>query len=113
MILKRIAPLSLAKISGVLYAIIGFLVGCVFALISLVGGALSQQMGGRAFGAVFGVGAVILFPIMYGAFAFIASLISAWLYNLLASWVGGIEVELVSKTTGAGAAPAVASPPVA
>ena len=34
MILKRIAPLSLAKISGVLYAIIGFIVGCCFALMS-------------------------------------------------------------------------------
>ena len=111
MIVKRIAPLSLAKISGVLYAIIGFMVGCVFALISLVGGALSQQMGGRAFGALFGVGAVVMFPILYGAFAFIASLISAWLYNLLASWVGGIEVELVSKTPGAQGTPDLVTPP--
>jgi hypothetical protein len=113
MILKRIGPLSLAKVSAVIYAIIGFIVGCVFALISLIGGAVSQQFGGRGggFGAIFGVGAVILFPIMYGVFAFIASLISAALYNLLASWVGGVELDFEPKTPGGTAAPGAVSTP--
>ena len=111
MILKRIAPLSLAKVSGVLYAVVGFIVGCIFAMISLMGGALSEQMGGRAFGAVFGVGAVIMFPIMYGLLGFVGSLIGAALYNLFASWVGGVEVELVPKAPVAGAMPGPASAP--
>jgi hypothetical protein len=68
-------------------------------------------MGGRAFGALFGVGAVIMFPILYGAFAFVASLISAALYNLLASWVGGIEVELQPRTPVAASVPVAGSVP--
>jgi hypothetical protein len=77
MILKRIAPFSLAKISGVLYTIIGLIVGCVFAMISLLGSAVSQNMGGHAFGALFGVGAIIFFPVLYGMLGFIGSLIVA------------------------------------
>lgn len=111
MILRRVGPLSLAKLSGLLYTIIGFVVGCFFALISLIGGAVNQEFGGRGFGALFGVGAVILFPILYGVVGFVFSLIGAALYNLLAAWVGGIEVELEPKSPGAAVAPGIVSTP--
>jgi hypothetical protein len=107
MILKRIGAVSLAKVSGLLYAILGFIVGCFFALFSLVGMAVSKELGGQAFGALFGVGAVIMFPILYGATGFIASLIGAAIYNVLASWVGGIEVVLEPKAPGGGEPSAV------
>ena len=45
-------------------------------------------------GAFFGVGSIILFPIVYGIMGFIGGLITAVLYNLLAGFVGGIEMEL-------------------
>jgi hypothetical protein len=73
----------------------------------MVGGALSQEMPGKAFGAMFGVGAIIFFPILYGVLGFIGSLIGAGIYNLLAAMVGGVEIELVDKP---GSVPV--SPPV-
>jgi hypothetical protein len=33
-------------------------------------------------------------PIFYGAMGFILGVIGAFIYNLIARWVGGIEVEV-------------------
>jgi hypothetical protein len=43
---------------------------------------------------LFGAGAVILLPICYGIFGFIGTLIGAWLFNVAAGIVGGVEVEV-------------------
>ena len=48
----------------------------------------------RDFGALFGVGAVVAFPIFYGCLGFVGLLFAAWLYNLVAGVVGGVEVEI-------------------
>ena len=37
MVIRRIGVASLAKMMGALYGLMGIIVGCVFALISLVG----------------------------------------------------------------------------
>lgn len=34
---------------------------------------------------------LIVFPFMYMIFGFIFTVIAAWVYNLVAGWVGGIE----------------------
>ncbi len=36
----------------------------------------------------------VLAPVMYGVFSFILGLLSAALYNVIARWIGGIEVEV-------------------
>lgn len=94
MIVKRIGPLSIAKVSGLLYGILGFVIGCFVALFSLVGGAVSEELGGAALGALFGVGAVIVLPILYGILGFVTALVGAALYNLAAGWIGGIDVQI-------------------
>ena len=38
MIIKRIGPLSCARLSGLLYAIIGLVLGGIFSLIAMAGG---------------------------------------------------------------------------
>jgi hypothetical protein len=43
---------------------------------------------------MFGAGAIIILPIVYGCIGFIAMFIMAALYNLVAGWVGGISVDL-------------------
>ena len=45
-------------------------------------------MGGMMFG--FG----ILMPVIYGVFGFVGGIIMAVIYNLIARWIGGIEVEV-------------------
>lgn len=94
MVIKRVGPVSCAKIAGTLYAILGLLMGAVFSLVALGGGFGSNTPGGGAIGAVFGVGSVILFPICYGALGFVTTLIGAWLYNALAGMVGGIQLDV-------------------
>jgi hypothetical protein len=37
---------------------------------------------------------VIVAPIVYGCLGFLASFVAAWLYNLLAGVVGGVEIDL-------------------
>lgn len=72
-------------------ALVGLIIGLFFALISMVGGAL---LGEAASVAIFGIGAIIYFPIINGIIGFIGGALMALLYNLIAGWIGGIEVEL-------------------
>jgi hypothetical protein len=94
MVIRRVSPLSVAKIAGTLYAIIGLLMGAMFSLIAMAGGMASDSGGGAAFGAVFGIGAIVFFPILYGGLGFAMTLIMAALYNFLAGMVGGVEIEV-------------------
>ena len=95
MILKRIGPWSCAKVSMVLYAVMGLLIGLVFSFFSLVVGSLgaSSDLPTGAIGALFGVGAVILLPIFYGILGLISGALGAWIYNIVAQYVGGLEID--------------------
>lgn len=94
MIVKRVGPLSFARLSGALYALIGLLVGGVFSMIAMAGGFASDDTFGRGLGAAIGVGAIVMFPLLYGLMGFVATLIGAWLYNIVASIVGGVELDV-------------------
>ena len=86
--LKRVGVGSSAKVSGVLSAILGLIVGVIFALIALV----TPETGGMwSWWPVHLVG----WPIVYGLFGVIFGALYAALYNVVAGWVGGIRVELV------------------
>jgi hypothetical protein len=99
MVIRRIGVLSLAKIMGVLYAGLGLIVGVCFALFSVLGGgammASGQEGAGPGGGLMMGMGLgmAIAAPIFYGLLGFIGGLISGWLFNLAAGFVGGLEIE--------------------
>ena len=98
MTITRVGPLSCAKVAGLLYVVIGLIAGGLFSLVATAGGlaAAAGSDGNSAFGgfaALFGIGAVIILPICYGIFGFIGTLIMAWLFNVAAGVVGGIEVD--------------------
>ncbi|NMC44118.1 MAG: hypothetical protein GYA46_09390 [candidate division Zixibacteria bacterium] len=95
MVLRRIGPFSCAKVSAVLYLIIGLIVGAIFSLISLMVSSIGgdSEISGMM-GMLFGVGSIIFFPIIYAIAGFIGGLIMAALYNLVAGMVGGIELDL-------------------
>ena len=101
MIIRRFDVLSVAKVAGILYAGMGFIAGLIFACISLVAGGIISAAAAKSgdtlppfFGMIFGVGAVIALPIMYGIMGFLVGALTAWLYNLCAGMVGGIRVEV-------------------
>jgi hypothetical protein len=97
--LKRVGPGSAFKIGLVTYAILGLVLGIFMAFISmLVGnlGSMGQSVapGAKLFGFGMGFGAIIFFPICYGIIGGIFAAIGAVIYNLVAGWVGGLEVDI-------------------
>lgn len=94
MVIKRVGPISCAKIAGVLYAVFGLFTGAVFSLVALTGGFDANASDREGFAAMIGAGAVVLFPVLYGGMGFVGTLVGAWLYNVLAAAVGGIELDV-------------------
>lgn len=93
MIVKRVGPLSVAKVAGVLYALMGLIFGACISVISLVGSTFAPKDSGMV-GLLFGAAAIVVLPIFYGLLGFVMTLISAALYNLVAGWVGGVELDV-------------------
>jgi hypothetical protein len=97
--LKRVGPGSAFKIGLVTYAILGLVLGIFMAFISMVAGNLaslgqSAAPGAKLFGFGMGFGAIIFFPICYGIIGGIFAAVGAVIYNLVAGWVGGLEVDI-------------------
>jgi hypothetical protein len=101
MVLKSVGVLSVAKVFAILYGVFGLIVGAVVSLIAFLG-AVGSAMGangpegaaGMVFGLIFGAGGIIVLPIVYAAMGFVGGLIGAWLYNVVAGMVGGVELRL-------------------
>lgn len=90
--IQRIAPLQLAKILGILFGLLGLVFLPIFLLMALAGMAAPDE---QKFGvAAMGIGFAIFFPILYAVMGFISGLLGAFLYNVVAKWVGGIEIDL-------------------
>ena len=106
--IKKLGVMSVAKFQAVMFAIVALLEAIVVTFVmKAVGGMASSFMVESGFEANsintemlnstlsnFGVGAIIIAPILGAIFGFIMGAIVAFLYNLVAKWVGGIEIEL-------------------
>ena len=97
MVIRRVNPLSAAKIGGLLYALFGLVFGaCISIAAVLFSGFIHQmedQAGNPMVGVFFGAGAIVILPIFYGVMGFIVALISSALYNVAARVTGGVEVD--------------------
>jgi hypothetical protein len=80
-----------AKVLGLLYLLLGVVFALIFWLVgSMIPASDRAQPGMALFG-----GAMLLFmPIFYGLIGAIMGAIVAALYNMIAGWVGGFEIEL-------------------
>ncbi|MBI4137562.1 hypothetical protein HY469_05875 [Candidatus Roizmanbacteria bacterium] len=97
MIINKINILSAGKIAGATYFLFGLIFGIFISLFSFIGAGFSDEPGAGVFGALFGGMAIILLPLMYGAMGFIGGIIGAALYNLIARYMGGLEIEVTQK----------------
>lgn len=88
--ITRIAPWQAAKVSAVLYFLVGLIVALPLGLLSRV----VPPPPGES---VPGLGFFLMMPIMYGLAALIFTPIACWLYNAVTRRVGGIEVEVESS----------------
>lgn len=106
--LKSVGVVSCGVVLGCIYAVVGLIVGGLFSLVSFMGLALNRaqpdmiqgQFPGRGIGGaevgagiLFGTCAIIAAPVIYGIMGFVGGMLIAGFYNLIASVVGGIEVE--------------------
>jgi len=86
---------------GVLYACMGLIFLPIFMLAAAAGAFAQHAQGAEASstapgvvvtGIIFGMG--LFMPVIYGVMGFIFGVIGAAIYNLVARWIGGIEVEV-------------------
>jgi hypothetical protein len=100
MVIRRVNPMSCAKVMGVIYAAIGLLIGLGFSLLGFLIGSNAGSLGhdtpfgGAALGAMFGVGAIVAMPILYGIMGVIGGALGALIYNVAAGAIGGIEIDV-------------------
>ena len=96
--LKRIDILSVAKVYAVLAAIFGFIEGLFIAAFPRVATQTVSVMGIKMTGvSTLGPLAIIAVPVLSVIIGFIAGAIGAFLYNVVAGWVGGVELEFEKK----------------
>lgn len=81
--IRNIDPVQAAKVVAILYLMVGLVLVPIFLFLAF--------MDSNAFG--FGMGFAIFIPVFYAVVGFIGTMIFCALYNLVAGWVGGIEVE--------------------
>ncbi|MBI3476800.1 MAG: hypothetical protein HY010_13795 [Acidobacteria bacterium] len=93
--LRSIGVMSCAKMMGAIYGCLGL----IFVPLFLLGG-FASMMVGRDAAAASGVAMLfmaILFPFLYALMGFLLGALMAWIYNLVAGWVGGIQLDLRTR----------------
>ena len=93
MTITRVGPLSVAKVAGLLYVVLGLVFGAFISLAAMIGAFATNDESAGMMGAMFGVGAIILLPVFYGCLGFVMTLLMAALFNLATGIVGGVEVD--------------------
>jgi len=97
-VLKHVGVISLAKIGALFGIIFGLIYGILFSVLAVAFVSTSTMPGLPGPGPVGagGLGAVfIVFAIIGGAVGgFIYGAVVAFLYNVFAGWVGGVEIDL-------------------
>lgn len=95
--LKRVEPLQAGKLLAGLYGAMGLIFIPFMLIFMSVGAFASAGAGGNAAPLPFffglGVGFMIVMPLFYAAIGFIIGVLGALVYNLLAKWLGGFELE--------------------
>ncbi|HVZ64337.1 MAG TPA: hypothetical protein VG936_07185 [Lacunisphaera sp.] len=96
--IKKFAPLQLGLMLGVTYALISLVIIPFMLVFFLIGGLAAKANGASQAPFMFGFGAIfiIFIPVLYGVMGFIGGVIGAFIYNLVAKWIGGVEVEVES-----------------
>jgi len=92
--IKKFDVMSVAKVLAVIMAIIGFITGLLTAAAgAAAGGMLSMIPGAGAMIGRMTLASIILLPIMGAIYGFVGGAIWAFLYNIVADWIGGINFK--------------------
>ena len=90
--LKKVGVLFLAKLLTIIMVFIGIIAGTLYA----VGGAIYDVLTTNSvhLGTALAFLALLGMPIIFGLVGFLAGVIGALIYNIVARWFGGIELEI-------------------
>lgn len=98
--IKRVRVWSAAKVCGVLGALVGVLGAGLAGLVSVISGQFYRGIGAEgSLSLGTRVGLVMAFPIVYAVLGFVGGALHAVIYNLVAEFFGGIEVDLEDDLT--------------
>lgn len=98
--IRRIGVKQTAKFVALFYFFVSLVFTLPIFLITLFLGTGGGTQGSMPFGgAVFGGIFILLLPLFYAVMGGVMTLVGAFLYNLIAKWVGGIEVEIEPEGT--------------
>ena len=82
--IRRFGVGQTAKVLGVLYALMGLVLVPIF----LIAARFSPE------GSALGTSFAVAIPVIYGIVGFVFTAIGCLIYNLVAGWVGGVEIEM-------------------
>ena len=88
---KSFDVMSAAKITAVVMAIFGLIGGI---MVAIFGSTAAFYFGAGALGVGFGLLSVIIFPIAMAIQGFVIGAVGAFIYNIVAKYVGGIKVRV-------------------
>ncbi|MBN2454405.1 hypothetical protein JXB11_02565 [Candidatus Woesearchaeota archaeon] len=86
-VLKKVGVLSVAKMAGIISAVLGLIYGLFMAGIGVLLLFTEPILG------ILWITSIIWAPIGYGIMGFLFGALYAWMYNILAKRIGGIEFE--------------------
>jgi ABC-type phosphate transport system permease subunit len=101
--LKRIAPVKFGMVVGIIYGLISLIIVpffLLFAGLSTLAALLgnhsndSANTAGGIVGLIVGCIFVVFIPVLYAVLGGLMGMLAAWLYNVVAGWIGGIEFEV-------------------
>jgi hypothetical protein len=98
--INKIGVLSVAKIYALMMFVIMLIISVPYGLIMMIFGATMAGAGGRngflagGGGIIMGILIMVGLPIFYGLIGFVAGAIGAFVYNIFAGMIGGIEIEV-------------------
>ena len=105
-VLQKVGVVSAGKVMGALYLVLGFLIGTLYGFFFLMATLFGSTLAASdpAFNDLAGLGIgggiagslamAVCIPVFYGVLGFIAGVIMAFVYNLVARFTGGLELEV-------------------
>ncbi len=94
--IKRINILSVAKIYGLSMAFVGLIIGIFVGFAMFFFGTFVGPDNNYSsyFGVSLGIIGLLAMPILFGLLGLIFGGLASFFYNILASWLGGVKIEL-------------------
>lgn len=80
--IPRISPHQAAKVVAVLYALLS-LFFIPFLFLATLADPSSEAMP---------LWLVVFFPLLYAGFGYVFTALACWIYNVVAGWMGGVEI---------------------